>query len=76
MDSVSSETIIQKYETLPGYAKREVADFIDFLVSRRKKPVKKKDKKKLLEVSCWSDEDIEAIEDAGKEINKWKPEAF
>jgi len=76
MGSVSTETIIQKFEILPEHAKREVSDFIDFLI-QKKKPVKKKiDKTKLLEISYWNDEDIKAIEEAGKVINKWKPTAF
>lgn len=76
MNSVTSDTILQKFNILPENAKKEVADFIDFLI-QKKKPVKKKlNKKKLLEVSCWSNEDIKAIEDAGKEINKWQPETF
>ena len=76
MDAVNAETIAQKFETLPEFAKREVADFIDFLL-RKKKPGKKKiDKKKLLEISCWNDEDIQAIEDAGKKLNQWKLEIF
>jgi hypothetical protein len=76
MESVTSESIIQKFEVLPEYAKREVSDFIDFLIQKKKPTKKKIDKKKLLEISCWDDEDIKAIEDAGKEINKWKLEAF
>lgn len=76
MNTLTSDSIIRKFEILPEAAKREVSDFIDFLIQKRK-PVKKKiNKKKLLEVSCWSDEDIQAIEDAGKEINKWQPETF
>ncbi len=76
MESVTSETIIQKFEILPEHAKREVSDFIDFLIQKKRHIKKKIDKKKLLEISCWDDEDIKAIEDAGKEINKWKLEAF
>ncbi len=57
MSDLSSETIVKKLEELP------------------KNPgIKKKiDKSKLLEVSHWNDEDIKAIEDAGKELNKWRP---
>ncbi len=76
MNSVTSDTILQKFKILPENAKKEVSDFIDSLI-QKKKPVKKKlDKKKLLEVSCWDEEYIKAIEDAGKEINKWQPETF
>ena len=76
MGSVSSETIMQKFEILPESAKKEVSDFIDFLIQKSKPRKKKIDKKKLLEISCWNDEDIKAIEDAGKEINKWQLETF
>ena len=76
MNSVTSDTILQKFKILPENAKKEVSDFIDFLI-QKKKPVKKKlDKKKLLEISCWDEESIKAIENAGKEINKWQPETF
>ena len=64
MGSLSSETIMQKFEILPGSAKKEVSDFIDLLIQKRKPRKKKTDKKKLLEISCWDDEDIKAIEDA------------
>ncbi len=47
MDMVSSETIMRKLELLPETAKREVADFIDFLVYKGK-PKKKATKKKKL----------------------------
>jgi hypothetical protein len=67
---------MQKFEVLPESAKIEVADFIDFLLQKRPPGRKKPDKKKLLEISEWSEEDIKAIEDAGKEINKWKLETF
>jgi hypothetical protein len=35
MNSVSSEAIIRKFEVLPENAKREVADFIEFLAKKR-----------------------------------------
>lgn len=57
MNSVSSEAIFRKFEVLPENAKREVADFIDFL-AQKKKPV-----------SHWDDEVIKAIKEAGVEIN-------
>jgi len=61
MGSVSTETIIQKFEILPEPAKREVSDFIDFLIQKKKAVKKKIDKKKLLEISCWNDEDIKVV---------------
>ena len=76
MSLVTSETVIQKFEVLPQHAKREVVDFIDFLLQKRFTRKKKTDKKKLLEISQRSEEDIKIIEDAGKEINKWQLETF
>jgi hypothetical protein len=76
MSSVTSETVMQKFEVLPESAKKEVADFIDRLLQKRPSRKKKLDKKKLLEISQWTEEDIKAIEEAGKEINKWQLETF
>ena len=66
MDSISAEAILQRYEILPERSKREVSNFIDFMMQKRRPRKKKIDKKKLLAISYWDDEDIEAIEDAGK----------
>jgi hypothetical protein len=76
MNSVSSEAMMLKFESLSERAKREVTDFMEFLVRRRKPGRVKINKSKLLEISCWNDEDIKAIENAGKEINKWQPIEF
>jgi hypothetical protein len=76
MGSATCESIIQKFESLPEAAKREVSDFIDFLILKRKPKRGKIDKKKLLQISCWNDEDIKAIEAVGKEMNKWNLETF
>ena len=58
MRSVTSETVMQKFEILPESAKKEVADFIDRLLQKRPSRKKKLDKKKLLEISQWTEEDI------------------
>ena len=76
MNAISAEAILRELEILPEQAKKEVYDFIEFLSHKRKARKKKIDKKHLLEVSCWNDEDINAVEDAGKEINKWKLETY
>ncbi len=76
MSSVSFETLVNKFEILPEQAKKEAYDFIEFLIEKRVPKKKKIDKRKLLEVSCWSDEDIEAIEEAGRALNQWNLETF
>ncbi len=40
----SSDTILLKLNQLPGHARREVDDFVDFLLSRRPKTVKPRTK--------------------------------
>ncbi|MCX6579392.1 MAG: hypothetical protein NT166_04350 [Candidatus Aminicenantes bacterium] len=45
-------------------------------ISKRFSRKKKTDKKMLREISQWTEADIKAIEDAGKEINKWQLETF
>jgi len=59
MSSVTSEAVMQKFEVLPENAKREVVDFIDFLLQKKTFRKKKIDKKKLLEISQWTEEDTE-----------------
>jgi hypothetical protein len=76
MNSVTAETVMQKFEVLPENAKKEVDDFIDFLLQKRPPRKKKLDKKKLLEISQWTEEDIKAVEEAGKEINKRRRDIF
>jgi hypothetical protein len=76
MSSITLDTVKQKFEVLPESAKKEVSDFIDYLLQKRPSRKKKLDKKKLLEISQWTNEDIKAIEEAGKEINKWQLETF
>jgi hypothetical protein len=76
MNSVTSETVMQKFEVLPESDQQEVADFIDILLQKSPSRKKKLDKTKLLEISQWTDEDIKAIGEAGKEINKWQLETF
>ncbi len=68
MSSVSSDVFRQKFEALPEDAKRAVADFIDFLFHKHHSARNKTDKQKLLEVSQWSNDDIKAVENAGKVI--------
>lgn len=77
MGSVTFDQLARKFERLPDQAKKEAFDFIEFLVQKKKSRKKKVDKKKiLLGMSCWSDEDIKAIDEAREHMNKWKPEAF
>lgn len=72
MSSVLFEALVNKFEILPEQAKKEAYDFVEFLIEKRTPKRKKINKRKLLEVSCWSDEDIKVIEEAGRELDQWK----
>jgi hypothetical protein len=51
-----------KYNLLDTSSKREVLDFMDFLLTKgtkSKKPIKSDYKKKILKVSVWKDSDID-----------------
>ena len=74
MQTVSIDSITFKLQVLSDEARNEVYDFIDFLISRGKVKKKKIDKSKLLDFSTWTEEDIQAIENIGKELSRWKIE--
>ena len=66
--------IILKYNLLNKTGKKEVSDFMDFLLSRQKR--NKSDtistyKKKILNVSTWSDSDLKVFEVNSKHFKQW-----
>lgn len=64
-----------KYNKLNNARRRELNDFLDFLLSRQKNEMKKSltdYKKKILSVSTWSDEDCRQIEENQNAFNQWK----
>lgn len=63
-----------KYNLLDNAAKKEVLDFVEFLLNKEtksNKPQKAAYKKKLLQVSVWSDLDIDFMVQNQKKFNKW-----
>jgi hypothetical protein len=68
-----------KYGLLNNNAKREVSDFMDFLLTRqqeKRKNILSGYKKKILSVSTWTDTDIEVFKDNQKLFNSWKIEEW
>jgi hypothetical protein len=64
-----------KYNLLDTSAKREVLDFMDFLLTKKtkiKKSAKSDYKKKILKVSVWSDSDIDLMIQNQQKLNQWK----
>ena len=71
--------LISKYKLLNNSEKREVNDFMDFLLHKQK--VKSKNslsnyKKKILKVSTWSNSDLMIFEKNNLLFNQWKVEEW
>jgi hypothetical protein len=72
--------IVLKYSLLNNDARKEVNDFLDFLLQKQKE--KKNSslssyKKKILGVTTWSDSDIETFQVNQKLFNSsWRPEKW
>ena len=65
-----------KYHLLDNLEKREVMDFIDFLLQKhnRKTENNKKDyQKQILSVSVWNNEDLKPFEENNQLFQQWKP---
>jgi hypothetical protein len=61
--------LVMKYNLLDTSAKKEVLDFMDFLLTKKtgsKRSIASDYKKKILKVSVWNDSDIETFQ--GKQI--------
>jgi len=75
MAIVSDDRIFQAIKELPKEKKKEVLNFIEFLLSKagqHKKNPKKKDVDTILAISIWNENDIMFVRDVQKEISKWK----
>lgn len=75
MEKVTIEDITLKLADLSYVARKEIYDFMNFLLQRQKKK-KKPIREKLLHVSVWKENDIKAIENAGKALSGWNIEKF
>jgi hypothetical protein len=65
-----------KYHLLDNLEKREVMDFIDFLLQKhnRKTENNKTDyQKQILSVSVWNNEDLKPFEENNQLFQQWKP---
>ncbi|MEM0993362.1 MAG: hypothetical protein AAF806_27735 [Bacteroidota bacterium] len=68
-----------KYNLLDNSAQREVLNFIDFLLSKKKKQSSTDwaaYRQRILKIPVWSDEDIEFMEVQSKRMNQWKIEEW
>jgi len=68
-----------KYNLLDTSAKREVLDFMDFLLTKEtklQKPHKSDYKRKILKVSVWNDSDIDLMIQNQQKLNQWKAQEW
>ena len=67
--------MLLKYNLLDSFRRKEVIDFIDFLLNKNTKQVgqdKTGYKKKILKVSVWSEDDIDLLIQNQEKFNQWK----
>ena len=67
--------LILKYSLLNPSGRKEVLDFMDFLLAKEiksKRPVKSAYKKRILKVSVWNDSDIDLLIQNQQKLNQWK----
>ncbi len=70
------EELLHKFNLLDSASKKELGDYLDFLLSRTSRPGNgnmKSYKRKILTVSTWTDEDIKAFHDVAQLFSQWKP---
>jgi len=71
--------LILKYNLLDPSGRKEVLDFMDFLLAKEiksKRPVKSAYKKRILKVSVWNDSDIDFVMQNQQKLNQWKAQEF
>jgi hypothetical protein len=71
--------LILKYNLLDPTGRKEVLDFMDFLLAKEiksKRPVKSAYKKRILKVSVWSDSDIDIMVQNQQNLNQWKAQEW
>jgi len=71
--------LILKYNLLDPSRKKEVLDFMDFLLTKgikSKRPIKTAYKKRILKVSVWNDSDIDFIIQNQQKLNQWKAQEW
>lgn len=66
--------IIVKYNQLNKFARKEVNDFMDFLLSKQKTTKNTfltTYKSKILKISVWTDADLKIFDENQKTFNQW-----
>jgi hypothetical protein len=72
---ISKEQLWEKINLLNPFLQQTVVMFIDSLL-KTQTIVNKRDKSRLLNISVWSEEDIQQIEEAQNRMNAWQLPVF
>lgn len=73
------DQLIIKYQSLSPQRRKEVEDFVDFILSKEKSEMKfdvKIWQEKIKQLPQWSEEDLEVFEKNTKAFQNWKPEEW
>jgi hypothetical protein len=71
--------LILKYNLLDPSGRKEVLDFMDFLLAKEiksKRPAKSAYKKRILKVSVWNDSDIDVMIQNQHKFIQWKAQKW
>jgi hypothetical protein len=72
---ISKEQLWEKITLLDSFQQQTVLTFIDALLDAQP-AAGRRDKRRLLALSLWTDEDIQRIEEAQDRINAWQLPTF
>ena len=66
---IYGEQLFEKFKLLSFFEKKEISDFLDFLLNRKQQNITNK-KKILMNTSVWDAKDEKAINNVKRELNK------
>lgn len=73
--SISKDRWVEFFDLLSPFQQKIVFTFVDSLLGRKQQSTQR-EKRELLDLSVWTDDDIGEIEDAQRRINEWQIPAF
>ena len=73
--TISKDHLWEKIELLNSFQQQTVVAFVDSLLNTQA-VVDKRDKRKLLHLSVWSEQEVQLIEAAQDRVNAWQIPTF
>jgi len=69
--SITRDSLLENFDLLNAFQQSTVFTYIESLLKARKAR-EKLDKSSLLNLSVWTEEDVQNIEEGRKRMNEWK----